>query len=103
MKGDDSLKNKAIVSGHIWTDEKGVKEIEILTMVANDENRADIFSEIDHTLIDNVEIGDSDDYYFIAIIESELTKYSTWEGTEYDVDYVVKEIKDPSDLLNLAI
>jgi hypothetical protein len=89
---------KAIVSGHIWVDEDGDKDIEILTQIDNDEKGTDIFCDIDHALIDSIETGDSDDYYFIAVIESEFEKTVTYEGVDYDVNHYVKEIKTIDDI-----
>ncbi len=87
----------AIVSGHIYLDEDGDKDIEILTQVDNDDKCTEIFCDIDHALLDSIEIGDSEDYYFIAVIESEFEQTETWEGTEYDVNHYVKEIKTVND------
>lgn len=92
------MKYKAIVSGHIWLDEDGDKDIEILTQIDNDVECTEIFCDIDHALIDNIEMGDSEDYYFIAVIESEFEKTETYYDTEYDVNHYVKEIKTVSDL-----
>jgi hypothetical protein len=89
---------KAIVSGHIWIDQAGDKEIEILTQIDNDHEGTDIFCDIDHALIDDIETGDSEDYYFIAVIESEFVKQEYWDCTEYDVEHHVKEIKAVNDL-----
>lgn len=91
------MKYKAIVSGHIYHDEDGDKDIEILTQVNNDDKFTEIFCDIDHALIDNIETGNSDDYYFIALIESEFERTETFEGVEYDVNHYVKEIKTVSD------
>lgn len=89
---------KAIVSGHIFLDENDAKDLEILTLVHNDDKGTEIFCDIDDALIDNIDIGTSEDYYFIAVIESKFTKYDTWEGTEYDTEHHVKEIKTVNDL-----
>lgn len=92
------MEYKAVVSGHIWIDEDGDKDIEILTQIDNYEKGTDIFCDIDHALIDNIETGDSDDYYFIAVIESKFEKTHTFEGVEYDTEHYVKEIKTITDL-----
>lgn len=89
---------KAIVSGHIWLDDNGKEDIEILTQIDNDEKRTDIFCDIDHSLLEQIDIGGSGDYYFIAIVESEFVKYEHWEGIEYDVEHVVTEIKKIQDI-----
>lgn len=92
------MEYKAIVSGHIYLDEVGDKDIEILTQVDNGDEGTVIFCDIEHALIDSIETGDSEDYYFIAIIESEFERTETFEGIEYDVNHYVKEIKTVSDL-----
>jgi len=93
---------KAIVSGHIYLDEKGEKDIEILTQVDNDHKGTEIFCDLDHTLIDNIKTGKSEDYYFLAIIESEFERTNTFEGIEYDVNHCVKEIKEVSDFIHCS-
>ena len=90
------MRNKAIVTGHIWINEDGDKEIEILSQIDNDDKGTDIFCDIDHALIDNIETGDSEDYYFIAVIESEFERTETFEGVEFDTNHYVKEIKPVS-------
>ena len=92
------MEYKAIVSGHIWIDEDGDKEIEIFTKITNDEQGTDIFCDIDHALLEDIETGDDEDYYFMAVIEAEFERTTTFDGTEYDVNLFVKEIKSISDL-----
>ena len=94
------MKYKAVVSGHIYLDEKGNKDIELLTQCDNDKG-ADTFCDIDHALIDEIDIGDSEDYYFNAIIESEwVESYHPEYGLEYEVEHEVIEIKSPNDILS---
>lgn len=85
---------KAIISGHIFIDDNDNKDIEILTQIDNDKECIDVFCDIDHALIDTIDIGESDDYYFIAIIKSEWIEYQSWEGSEWEVEHEVIEIKD---------
>ena len=92
----------AIVSGHIYTDEAGDKDIEILTQVDNDNGYTDIFCDIDHALIDNIDTGNSDDYYFIAVIESAFERTVAFEGVEYDAAHSIKEIKTIGDLISYS-
>lgn len=89
---------KAIVSAHIWLDNEGDKEIEILTQVHNDCRGTGIFDDIDHALLEQIDIGESNDYYFLATVESGFIKTETFEGIEYDVDHYVTEIKAIEDL-----
>ncbi|GIN74012.1 hypothetical protein J14TS2_44870 [Bacillus sp. J14TS2] len=91
-------KFKAIVSAHIWLDDDGHKDIEILTQVDNDDDIGDIFCDIDHALLDNIDVGDSTDYYFMAIVESEFVRTETLEGVEYDVEHSVSEINSVTDI-----
>jgi hypothetical protein len=87
------MEYKAIVSAHIWLDDNDRKDIEILSQIDNDEKGTEIFSDIDHALRDEIDIGDSKDYYFIAIVKSEFVEHQTFEGTDYDVEHEVTEIK----------
>lgn len=90
---------KALVSAHIWIEGNGEKDIEILTQIDNDEKATDIFCDIDHALLSDIEIGDSSDYYFIAIVESEFSRHDYSEGIEYEVEHYVKEIKSINDFV----
>lgn len=93
------MEYKAIVSGHIYLDENGKKDIELLTRVDNDDNDTDIFCDIDHALIDNIETGNDDDYYFVAIVKSEwVSSYHPEYGTEWEVEHEVIEIKKTDDI-----
>jgi hypothetical protein len=89
---------KAVVSGHIYQDEKFGKDIEILTQIDNDENCTDAFCDITNALLDEIDTGDSEDYYFIAIVEAEFVVHQGFDYTEYDTEYYVKEIKSIEDL-----
>ncbi|OZB98114.1 hypothetical protein [Paenibacillus sp. XY044] len=91
------MKYKAIVSAHIWLN-GGHEEIEILSMTHNDEKATGIFDDIDHALLHEIEIGGSQDYYFIAIIESRFVEHRTWEGSEWEVEHEVREIKSIQDI-----
>ncbi len=89
-----TVKFKAIVSGHIYLDEIGHEDVEILTQIDSDEMAIDIFCDIEEALLEQIDRGKSEDYYFIAIINSNFIKEeSYWEGVEYDVEHEVVEIK----------
>lgn len=92
------MKLKAIVSAHIYIDEKYGKDIEILDQVDNDENGTDAFCDITNALLDIIDIGDSKDYYFMAIVEAEFVVHQGFDYTEYDTEYYVKEIKSIDDI-----
>jgi hypothetical protein len=92
------MKYKAIVSAHIWLDDNGRENVEILSKIDNDEKGTEVFDDIDHALLSEIDIGGSKDYYFIAIVESEFVEYQTLEGTEYDVEHEVTEIKSIQDI-----
>ena len=89
---------KAIVSAHIYLDEKGEKDIEILSQVHNDHEYTGIFDDIDHVLLEQIEPQTSDDYYFIAAVNSEFVEHKYWEGSEWDVEHQVIEIKSTEDI-----
>lgn len=89
---------KAIVSGHIWIDEKEEKDIEILNQVDDDFEVTEIFCDIDLALLDNIKTGDSKDYYFIALVKSQFVEYKYWEGSEWEAEHEVIEIKSIDDI-----
>lgn len=100
------MKFKAIVSAHIYLDEKGKKDIEILAQVDNDDKCTGIYDDLDHALLENVEIDFEKDfpqcetksYFFMAIIESEFVEYRCWEGSEWDAEHSVTEVKKVEDI-----
>lgn len=90
---------KAIVSAHIYLNDKGHEEIEILTQIDNDELRTDIFCDIEDALLEQIDIGGSTDWYFIAIVNSKFIKEdSYWDGIQYDVEHEVTEINKVEDI-----
>lgn len=89
---------KAIVAAHIWLDDKGKKEIEVLGIVHNDKVGLDVFCDVETAILEQIDIGDSDDYYFMAVVNSELVARVYWEGTEWDAEHEVIEIKDIKDI-----
>jgi len=89
---------KAIVSGHIYIDENGDKDIEIFDRVDNDNEHTDIFCDIDHALLEQIETGDKKDHFFMAIVKSEFVKCEYWEGTEWETEHDVIEIKNLNDI-----
>jgi hypothetical protein len=91
---------KAIVSGHIYLDETGEKDIEILYKLHNDHEYTGVFDDIDHALKEQIEadLQINDDYYFLAIVKSEFVEYKHWEGSEWDVEHEVIEIRRVEDI-----
>ena len=89
----------AIVSAHIYLDEDGDKDIEILTQVDNDNRTTDIFDDISHALLDQIEpkFDESGSYFFIAVVKSEFIRTEYFEGVEYDVEHDVTEINSLAD------
>lgn len=94
------MKYKAIVSAHIYLDEKGKKEFEPLDIVHNDDKYTGVFDDIDHALLEQIkpDFSSTDDYYFMAIVESEFVELRNWEGSEWDVEHEVTEIKKIEDI-----
>lgn len=94
------MKYKMIVSAHLYLDEKGNKDIEILDSVHNDDNYTGVFDDVDHAMLEQIEVDlkSTDDYYFMAIIESEFVESRSWEGSEWDVEHEVTEIKKIEDI-----
>lgn len=93
--------NTAIVSAHIWINDSGRKEIEILSQVDNDDNYKDIFDDIDHALLEQIEpnFKQSKSYFFMAIVQSKFVKWQTIDGDEWDVEHEVTEINSIDDLI----
>lgn len=87
---------KAIVSAHIYLDDNGKKDIEVLSQVDNDDS--EMFEGINDSLLENIDIGDSDDYYFMAIVEAETVRSVGFDYVEYDVEHTVREIKNIDDI-----
>lgn len=92
------MKYKAIVSAHIYIDGTYGKDIEILEQVDNDDQYTEIFDDMTNALLDEIDIGDSEDYYFMAIVEAEFVVQRGWDYTEYDVEYYIREIKRIEDI-----
>jgi len=92
------LNLKAIVSGYIYKNEKSEKDIEILTQVDNDENDTEAFCGIADALLDKIDTGDREDYYYMAIVEAKLVTHRGIDYTEYDTEYYVNEIKSIEDI-----
>lgn len=84
---------KALVSAHIYQDEKYGKDIEILTQIDDDENSTDVFCDITNALMDEIDTRGSDDYYFMAMVEAEFVELRGMDYVEYDIEYGVTEIQ----------
>lgn len=96
------MKYKALVSGHIYKDEKYGKDIEILSQVDTEVGYTGIFDDISKALMDEIETGKSEDYYFMAIVEGEFVTSQGFDYTEHDIEYHVTEIKNLSDITALS-
>ena len=90
---------KALVTGRIFFDEEtdDGKDIEIFTFIGNDEIGTGVFDDVEIDLLDQIEIGDSMDYYFTAVVESQFERTETLDGVDYDVIHEVTEIKTIAD------
>jgi len=82
---------KSLVSGHIYLDDDGDKEVEIFKLIHEEED-ADVFCDIDHALLEQIDSGESKDYFFIAVVESKFVTTHYLECIEHEVEYTVKEI-----------
>lgn len=93
----------AIVSAHIFLNKIGLKDVEILSCVDDDNGSSKIFDDIENFLLDGMEIelNETVDYYFMAIVKAEVVVENWYEGPEYDVEVDVTEIKSISDLINV--
>lgn len=90
----------ALVSGQIYRNDDGSTDIEILTQIDNDNGITDIFDDVDHALLEQLEPNFvlTESYFFIAFVESEFVAYNTQEGTDYVIEHDVTEIKSFKDL-----
>lgn len=93
-----------IVSAHLYLNEHGKKEVEILSMVADDDEGTDIFCDKEDMLCDAIDIGDTDDYYFMAHIRAWFHTYNDYfDGPQADVEFVVTELATMENFTNLTL
>lgn len=103
-KPKDSKCFNAIVSAHIFIDEDGRKDIEILDFVQDDDEFTDIFCDKDHMLLEEIDIGDKNEHYFMAHIRAWFhTYYDYFDGQQADVESVITELKSIEDFTNLKL
>jgi hypothetical protein len=90
----------ALVSAHIYRDEDGNLDIEVFNRIDNDEKGTEIFDDVDHAILDQVEpeFDFNEEYFFIAVVESRFVEYNTQEGRDYALEHDVRVIKRLSDL-----
>lgn len=90
----------ALISGQIYRNEDGSKDIEIFTKIDNDNRITEIFEDVDNALLEQIEPNFEffESYFFIAFVESEFVTYSTQEGTDYVIEHDVTELKSFKDL-----
>lgn len=94
----------AIVSAHIYVDEKGVKDIEILDFVESEDEGLEIFEDIDYTLLELVDIGGKEQHYFMAHVKARYHTYNDYfDGVQGDVESEVTELKSIRDFSELEL
>lgn len=106
MFGQSKPKNSdcynAIVSAHIFIDEKERKSIEILDIVQSDDEFTDIFCDIEDMLIEEVEIGEKEQHFFMAHIRAWFHSYYDYhDGHQAEVESDITELKNIADFANL--
>lgn len=97
------MKYLATVSGRIFRNNMKEKEIEIFsifTSVDNKDIQTGLFDDINPALLENIETGLSENYYFLAIVESEIDKTESSDGMKQAINHVVTEIDNTKDIKN---
>ncbi|AIW03589.1 hypothetical protein CPT_Moonbeam191 [Bacillus phage Moonbeam] len=91
---------KAVISGHIFEEPEFGNSIEIFTFVNNDVKNTDIFTDVEYELIEELKhnLKYKESHFFTAIVYARWSSWQSQEGTEYDVEYDIHEIKQISDL-----
>lgn len=89
----------ALISGQIYRNEDGTIDIETFTQIDNDNRITDIFDDVDHALLEQIEpnFDLTENYFFIAFVESKFVTTSYPEGVEYEVEHYVTELKSFKD------
>lgn len=103
-KVEDSKSYHAIVSAHIFTDENGNKDIEILDFAEDDDEGTEIFCDKDHMLLDYIDIGEKEQYFFMAHIRAWFhSYYDYFDGYQAEVESEITELKSISDFAQLKL
>ncbi|MVP00385.1 hypothetical protein [Paenibacillus lutrae] len=91
--------NTAIVSAHMYLTGVG-SCMEVLNIIHDDFNGTGIFDDLESALLEQIEpdYEYSESYFFIAIVKAEFVEHRNWEGSEYEVEYDVTEIKNISQI-----
>jgi len=95
--GQSDVKNSetfhAIVSAHMFRDDYGKINIEILDFIRNDDD-SEIFCDIEYTLRDYLDFGNKEEYYFLAHVKSWFNSYHDYyDGYQCEVESEVIELK----------
>lgn len=106
--GQSNVKNSeafhAIVSAHMYRDDNGKIDIEILDFIHNDDEGSEIFCDIEYTLRDYLDFEDKEEHYFMAHVKSWFhTYYDYYDGYQCEVESEVSELKNISDFAKLEL
>ena len=94
----------AIVSAHMYRDDNGSIDIEILDFVHNDDKGSEIFCDIEYTLRDNIDFGDKEEHFFMAYVKGWFYTYHDYfDGTQCEAEFEVKELKTINDFAELNL
>lgn len=101
------MKYLATVSGRIFLNnmknnmkEKDIEIFSIFTSVGNNDTQTGIFDDINFALLENIETGLNENYYFLAVVESEFEKTESSNGAKHTINHVVTEIDNTKDIKN---
>ncbi len=110
LESTNSTKQQVIVSANIFEENSGdavVKHIELLSELYVGDTEESIpnditFDGMESELLAVIDTLGSKDYYFMALVSANWeASYSYLDGTEYDVEFDVTELKDLNDLKGL--
>lgn len=95
--------NTAIISGHVYINDYGRKDIEIFTQSDDDYEGTEIFDGVEFWLQDELLVTeDEKDYFFVAVVKAwfEYNPDAPWDscGDDWDVAYEIWNIGSIEDL-----
>lgn len=108
MFGQSKVKNSepfhAVVSAHMFVDEKGAIDVEVLDFIHDDYDQSDIFCDIEYTLRDYIDFGDKKEHFFMAYVKGWFhSYYDYFDGFQCEAEFEVTELKTINDFKNINL
>lgn len=92
----------AVVVGYLYKDEGDI-HVEIFQQVDDDIEGTEIFCEVEDWLMESIDLGDKEQYFFTVHIKARFNSYYCYySGFESEVDYELKELKSLEDFQELT-